>query len=329
MSSPAISQFDQWFLINLKEIGMQRINTSYFYRLALKLQPLRSLQAGPGKTVLDSYGDLYGASEELRFFLSNEVMPPVTCGGDGANLLEAIQKMMNHLFADPLPNATPGDSPNFADIQWNELQEILEALQRFEISLQSDFRVRDTFIVSPKAAYSTTLLAERGETLISEAARALVPSMHEDLHDAGRCLAFELPTAAAFHLFRAVEAMVCAYGEFVRQKKFFPAEKNNGLGGYANLLKEKKLNVDSRVITTIAQLAQLHRNPTMHPEQHLSNTEVLATFGIAVSVIETVALDWERRQKTPDIPLTDILPDDSKVLQLTSGNSSQPGATQP
>ncbi len=293
---------------------MDRINTSYFYRLATKLMPLRAVASGA--TVMSVYGELYGAQEELSYFISNPIMPPLSSEASCRQLLNLLQRLTVNLFSDP---AT--EPPSLREIQWNEAQELSEALQKFEISLQSDFAVRDTFIVSPKAAYSTTLLAESGEVLVSEAARNLLKSMEKDLHDAGRCMAFDLPTAAAFHLFRAAEAMVCSYGEFVRGKPFSFSEKKRGLGGFANLLKEKKLDIDQRITNAIEQLALLHRNPTMHPEIHISTTEIRATLGMAVSVIETVALDWKRRMDTPGTPLVDLLPDDSKILELTESDS--------
>lgn len=310
-----------WFIIPLWKTDMQRINSSYFYKFATKLLPLRAVVQG--KTVLDFYGELYGAQEELTFFLGNPLMPPISSAAPGQRLLELITKLTGNIFVDP--NADP---PVFREIQWNDAKELTEALQNFEISMQSDFGVRDTFVCSPKAAYSTTLLAEHGETLVSTGAHELVPSMKQDLHDAGRCMAFELPTAAAFHLFRAVEAMVRSYGEFVRQKPFTQSEKKKGLGGVANVLKDKKLDVDVRITHAIEQLALLHRNPTMHPEIHISKTEIMVTVGIVVSVIETVAIDWVRRRDTPETPLTELLPDDSKVFQLTDGESENDGETE-
>jgi hypothetical protein len=296
----------RWFVIPIRGSQMQRINTSYFYRLATKLIPLRHVTQG--KTVLDVWGELYGAQQELWVFLSNQVMPPHTSEGPGRQLYELIQKLAAGLFVDP-----PTEPPTFHEIELSEVNELSEALQKFEISLQSDFAVRDTFICSPKAAYSTTILAESGETLISQAAHALVGSMKKDLHDAARCMAFELPTAAAFHFFRAVEAMVVAYGEFLRQKPFTQSEKKKGLGGIANLLKEKSLGVDVRITNAVEQLALLHRNPTMHPEWHISTTEILVTVGMVVSVIETVALDWNRRTETPQKSLSEFLPEDSRL----------------
>jgi len=209
-------------------------------------------------------------------------------------------------------------------IGWGEAASIKEALSHFEISLQSDFGTRDTFIVSQKAAFSTTVLAEQGQTAVSEQCLILVPEIAFDLADGCRCLAFELPTAAAFHLFRAVEAMVKSYGESIRKKPFTTQEKKRGLGGYANCLKQTSLHVDKRIINSIEQIASLHRNPTMHPDMRISKTEIMSTLGMVISLIETLALDWKRREDTPETPLIDILPDDSKVSALIEDESGKP-----
>ena len=290
-----------WFSIRIEGMDMERINTAYFYLLGQKLIPLRNLQ--PSSTVLSAYGVLYGAHEELRGFLVNTLLPPVTCFNTGKSLYEMLLTFLN-------------DPAREAPLEWMELNALKEALTAFEVSLQSDFQVRDTFIVSPKGTHSTTILSSYGERMVAKETLALVSSMTQDLQDAGRCIAFELPTAAAFHLFRAVEAMARGYGEFVRGKPFSKLEQKNGLGGYANFLKEKVLAVDERITGAIAQVASLHRNPTMHPEMHISKSEIMATQGMVVSVIETLAIDWKRRVDMPTVPLVDILPDDSKVTAL-------------
>jgi hypothetical protein len=292
---------------------MQRINTAYFYRIAQKLVPLRSLVGG-SKLYFDNYVTISGAQEELRGFLINDVVPPLTSYKNGEELFNTLSKITAEEFTQD------------RELQYFEVHAIVEALNHFEIALQSDFGTRDTFIVSPKGAYSTTILAERGQTSVSSGVHTLVPALERDLHDGCRCLAFELGTAAAFHFFRAVESAVCSYGEFVRGKAFTKAERSKGLGGYANALKQKLLGVDARIINSIEQIASLHRNPTMHPEMHISTTEALATFGMTVSVIETIAIDWNRRKTTPDVPLLDILPDDSKVTALLEEtNEDKPG----
>jgi hypothetical protein len=129
-------------------------------------------------------------------------------------------------------------------------------------------------------------------------------------------------TAAAFHIFRAVEAAVHDYGVYVRDKPFTPREKKGGLGAYANCLKEMALSVDLRITGAIGHIASLYRNPTIHPEMHISNEEVIGTLNIAISVIDLVALDWKRREETPQKLLSEILPDDTKVDELIGDSDS-------
>jgi hypothetical protein len=83
------------------------------------------------------------------------------------------------------------------------------------------------------------------------------------------------------------------------------------MGGYANCLKQKDLGVDERIYTALEQLVRLHRNPSIHPDQHISSAEVIGTIGMVVSVIEVMALDMDRRKNTPNVSLAEFLPDDS------------------
>jgi len=281
---------------------MKRINTAYFYRLAQKLIPLKSIAVGV--SILDQYGALYGAEEELRTFMNNELVTPNTSSASCWEIYNSVSNLTsNFTREDPI-------------ITWLEAEQLKESVNKFEIALKADFGVRDTFIVSRKRAYSTTLLVENGENMLSDMAFARFPGLHKDMHDAGRCVGFELPTAAAFHLFRAVESAVHQYGVFIRKKPFEEREKRGGIGSYANLLKERVLAVDPRIIGVVEHIASLYRNPTMHPEMHISNEEIIGTLNIAVSVIDLVALDWKRREDTPQQSLSELLPDDTQIDAL-------------
>jgi len=117
---------------------MQRINTAYFYKLAQQLIPLNSLAPG-AKLYLENYLVIRTAQEALSYFLHNPLMPPLTSYGTGRELLTALEKITNETYEEN------------RELQWHELRELIEILGRFEISLQSDFGTRDTFIISPIA----------------------------------------------------------------------------------------------------------------------------------------------------------------------------------
>jgi hypothetical protein len=143
------------------------------------LIPLKDVKVG--ETILDHFGVLYGAEEELRTFLPNPIVTPITSYRNGKELYDSINKL------------TSGFSREDTKITWFEAQELSENLNKFEVALQADFGIRDTFIVSPKRAYSTNLLSEHGETMVSSLSSNRFKTIHQDLHDAGRCVAFELP----------------------------------------------------------------------------------------------------------------------------------------
>ena len=48
---------------------------------------------------------------------------------------------------------------------------------------------------------------------------------------------------------------------------------------------------DARVIAVLDHLRNLHRNPTMHPEEYLTIDEAVNLFGIANSAVSAMILD--------------------------------------
>jgi hypothetical protein len=271
---------------------MQRINVQYFYRLATILRPLEKISAG--QAVEDVFAELFSAESELNLFLWNDIMPPDTSFPTGYDLLEAIKELTKEV----------GNNHKITPLEANK---ITNGLSRFEIVLQADYARRDMFAVSKKGIFSTTDLVERAETMFSKAIQDRIPSAKADMHAAGRCIAFELATAAGFHIFRAIEAVGREYVTAVRGSAPTEKEKNLGLGGYKKILEAH--GADERVINALDQLRKLHRNPTMHPEITLTTDEVVTTLGLAQSVIQAMVADMEKFRQSPEQAIIQSLPE--------------------
>src|SRR5260370_4743119 len=213
----------QWLGFSLKGTDMQRINVQYFYRLATLVRPLDKIVVG--QTVEDVFAELYSAETELNLFLWNDIMPPDTSFQSGYDLLQAIKELTKEI----------GNNHQINPVEANK---ITNGLRQFEIVLQADYSRRDMFAVSKKGIYSTTDLVERAESMFSKAIQERIPEATSDMHAAGRCIAFELATAAGFHIFRAVEAVGREYVTIVRGTAPTDKEKNLGLGGYKKILEE-------------------------------------------------------------------------------------------
>src|ERR1700733_2267798 len=284
---------------------MQLVNFHYFYTLAKSLQGLNRLRSDA--PIIENWSELYDAEMALRAFLGNTILPPDASTESGQALVASIDSLTSNA-------SRPERVKNY------EVYNIQNHLKVFENVLEAEYRIKTVFALSRKGLYSLNDLAYRGETMFSEIVHKLMPDIRKDLHEAGRCIAFEVPTAASFHLFRATEAAVKSYIHAVRGRAVTEKEKNLGLGGYVKILDE--LGIDARILSSLRQLYKLHRNPTIHPEVHVTNEEALAALGMVESAIRIVAIDMERREKTPDTSLDDFLPlaaDESESREGTLG----------
>jgi hypothetical protein len=166
---------------------------------------------------------------------------------------------------------------------------------RFRTVLLGDLSVAPSFLVSAKDSYDTIILIEAGLKLFPPSLMAKAPEIEKDALEAGRALAFELPTACGFHTFRVTESVVRRYWDAVSNNKARPDPQT--LGKFAAEMNDGKFG-DAKVIEAIKQMTKLHRNPLIHPEVILTSEEAIGILGMARSVISAML------QVLPDVPGT-------------------------
>lgn len=176
-------------------------------------------------------------------------------------------------------------------------------LARFEGALQSELSESPTFFVPPRGIYNTTALIDNAETVFSQAILDRLPAEAiADLRQAGRALAFDLPTASGFHGCRATEAVV------KKQVLLFSgsAAPSSNWGDFVRLLKLH--GADGRVSDAIHRMKEVHRNPLIHPEITLTMQEAITLFSICHSTIQACVADMERKSPTPSSEILEMLP---------------------
>ena len=107
-----------------------------------------------------------------------------------------------------------------AQFQWQSA-DITNALTELGSVLRNDMPGIAAYIVSKKGIYDT-------DDLIAHAEKHLLPEIVKDLpaqakpiyKKLGRCLAYELATACAFHLWRAVESVILKYYTYLSESTF-------------------------------------------------------------------------------------------------------------
>jgi hypothetical protein len=169
-----------------------------------------------------------------------------------------------------------------------ETYNVTGGLAEFETVLRNELGTADVYFVTRKAGYDTSVLIANAEKNFSSELAAKVSGAIPDIREAGKCLAFEMSTAAGFHVLRAVEAVVRAYWDAVSKGKAHPRQKS--LGVYLKKMRDTKVGA-AKVLAILQQIKDLHRNPLAHPDETLTLEEAVGLFGIAQSAINAMLKD--------------------------------------
>jgi hypothetical protein len=247
---------------------VQRIDGYYLYQIGGQLHPLNELKAyafpgGHATTVADARTVLYLAEASLEPFLNRSVFRLKTSLQPGYVLLDAIRALKAKVDAVPAEEMS-------RDITWAEAYPITSALTAFEAVLGAELALMPLYVVIQKAGFDTGVLIEAGVRCFPDDVWSKVPDAIPDLSQGTRCIAFELFTAAGFHLHRANEAVLRRYWDAVTNGAPRPNSRN--MGDYLNEMNTRKVGND-RVKAALKDLKDLHRNPLIHPEHSLESAD--------------------------------------------------------
>lgn len=267
---------------------MKQINTYGLYQLASQLAPLRTYPSDPKELTKYHAHTLWLATYWIdQFFTVNRVLPLEISADAARELSAALEALATRVWSDE----TRGEIA-----AW-DLQYIITKLTELETVMSLELQRHQTYLVSQIGGYSMPLLTTKAEVNILEDALAVIDEhAKKDFREAGRCLAFEVPTAAGYHAMRATENVLRQYYALVMGK---PTDRID----WATCTQElKKAGANKKVVQVLDQIRDLHRNPLMHPEEFLSMKDAISLFDIAKSAIGSLAEEIARLQ--PNAALT-------------------------
>lgn len=256
---------------------MDSVNLWGFYAIGGSVRRINELTAST--RMADAHIILTEAEFALNYLLYNEDMPSLApCRAAGNALWIAI--------TDAIKKAT--ESPDL--LLGESFTRLRDALHSFEIILRNTLASVPAYHVSPKGILSTEKLVNNAEEMFNASVLSHLSEVAlADVKAAGRCLAFNLPTSAGFHIIRALEAVVVDY--IVRKTGSRPSKRS--LGDYVESLRREKASDD--VIFVIDQIRRLYRNPLMHPEDVLGAEDAMDLFLLCRSAINATIGDMENK----------------------------------
>lgn len=256
---------------------MRLIDASYLYQTGIKLNELRSIRpqffnaSEHATTKLHALGTLQRVTEHLHALLFNSVFQLKIAETLGKNLLTAIEGVI--LICQD--RETDEDK-----LLFHEYQNVSAVFSEFETVFKAELGRASIFLVTPKNAMDTTALVEAGYLAFPHDLGNVVPEAINDVNQAMSCIAFELPTAAAFHLHRVNEAVLKRYWSALTDEKI-----PHSMGNILEKMNKKELG-EERIRSALRDLVRLHRNPTIHPEQSLETVEdAINLYGAVRSIV--------------------------------------------
>jgi len=256
---------------------VRHLNIYSFYLIGKLLAPWGDVPKGA--TLGTLLVRTVGARVALGLLLRQEVLPIKSTAGAAKELSDAIDALM------------PADL-NDVQIRFNEpaptagIRRTQEALGRLEAALAKEPGFAHVYSATPKGVFDIERLIESADDAIIGALREVLPDVATfDIRQSGKCLAFELPTAAGFHILRAVEAIIKAYYKALTGSEWDAdhSQSQRNWGRYIDGL--KSAGAKPAITGVLLDIKDNYRNPLMHPEDSLELDEAAALFGIAVSVM--------------------------------------------
>jgi hypothetical protein len=283
---------------------MQRVNEFVFYELAIKVHQLTELE-NDSKYSAMWYG-LWQAREAIDEIYRQRPLNFTT--PVALRLYNAISAVIPKEWADVVAKL-PKEGELGPIISFIEAWEIREAAKEFETVLRTECQMMDTYFVSKKGTYSTKDLVENAHFHIPEPTRRGLPDQTKaDFDQAGKCLAFDVPTAAAFHLLRGTEAVIRQYYELAVPGTKQAAPKMRNWGTYIKLLQNH--GGDANILLLLTHLKDVYRNPVLHPEENFTDQRVQVLLGVCISALVLMETEIQKlRAKggmlqfaAPDVP---------------------------
>jgi hypothetical protein len=173
------------------------------------------------------------------------------------------------------------------------LQSVQAGIRKFEIILDAEVTSAPIFCLEPVGNLSTEMLIEGGSKGFDSEVLARLPAAAiSEIDEAGRCLAFERPTASGFHILRAVEIAIREYLALVPGFKM-PSLNRQNWGEF--ILQLKNNAAAKEVIDALQNIKDNYRNPLMHPMDTLELRQAISLFSVCQGMIEVLAVDIKKR----------------------------------
>ncbi|WKD23969.1 hypothetical protein NDQ71_02400 [Pseudoalteromonas sp. KG3] len=208
-------------------------------------------------------------------------------------IYENIKWFFDHLDAINLPVTKRASRPlkdfmrkleetEEVNLSNNLAHELAQIMNQIRFTLDAEIQGLEAFIITPKRYDVDKLLNDINGLFAPEMFAKFHDIAKVDFIEAGKCIAFERATAAAFHILRATEANLRFYYEsMVKQNRI----KSRMWGPIVQDLRVKGKTKNYIALNNhLDNIRVSFRNPTQHPEALYDIHEVQDLLSVCIDV---------------------------------------------
>jgi hypothetical protein len=288
-----------------QEVAVRKLNLNDMYTFGRRVNPLVNIKSddfvGPHAF------ELWFARLALLDWIKDESPLLSTSRRAARALIDAIDLIVSRDVMQII------DVPKDMRFEWHA-DALTTTLGEMEHVFGHDMPDIAAYVVSQKGIYRTDDLIANADQQLTPAARNSLPEQAcFDLRQAGKCLAYELPTAATFHLWRSVETVMKHLYAALTKQTFDEAGVASSWGAYIQAL--KKAGADAKVTVFLDHIRSEYRNPQTHPDAQITIDEAQQLFGVATSSIDQMmraAIELQQDAAAEKV-LQDILQETQKT----------------
>jgi len=243
---------------------MQSVPVFRFWQFGTNVRYLQDAREGFGihgrGAVLTNIETLFKRLEELELRVTVRAAKP----------LRDIEQELKGTAADA----------KLTSAQASKLSKTISDLRQ---TMEAELKGINAYTISPKRLDVDKLLDDVSSLFAPDVFSSLTTVAQYDLSEAAKCVAFERPTAAAFHLMRATEETLRRYYcHFVRRDRLNPMLWYPMVQA---LQKHRRAKTNEALHRNLDNIRLSFRNPTQHPDKVYDIQEAQDLFGLCVDVI--------------------------------------------
>lgn len=188
-------------------------------------------------------------------------------------------------LADEIEGAKASGEDEPPKLTADQAERLSKAMDALHTTLIAEATGVFAFVVTEKRVASELLLDDIGKLFDGGIFKRLPDIAKRDLENAGKAIAFEMPTAAVFHLMRALEAILRdLYCHFIRQNRL--REPRNWRQMLDQMRKKRTNPPPGPLLDHFDHIREHFRNPTQHPDAEYDMNAAQNLLSIAVDAID-------------------------------------------